>query len=260
MQFNKLLPSWLQRRRCRRFQQLHLLHNRFRISLPRQLSIHVTVKILLHLFTKIWKFPILLIASPGHQNHHRAPAINQRKQLVPQVRKWHHHAAALKTIDTMILEILVRILPKKKCSGLRFFDRYRFLIENRPKKIFFDFFTIFSLFFGIFGGFRWKYHLKITFSGVFDRFLPDFSRFLADQKSVARATHFWSVSSDQKFDFFRGTVVYHNFELCQHWLPSAVRQYWHLSLSELLVQNTLEPHMWAGDAYSSGPQLLVAPS
>ena len=28
------------------------------------------------------------------------------------------------------------ILPKKKRSALRFFDRYRFLIENRQKKFF----------------------------------------------------------------------------------------------------------------------------
>ena len=60
------------------------------------------------------------------------------------------------------------ILTKKKRSRLRFFDRCRFLIEKKTKKnFFFDFLTIFLLFFGIFCGFGSKQHSKNTFRGGF---------------------------------------------------------------------------------------------
>jgi len=70
------------------------------------------------------------------------------------------------------------------------------------------FFLRFFGVFGTFGVFRYTYHLKITSRGVFDRFWPDFRRFLADQKSVHSDTFLIGLS-DQKSSF-SGVTMFEN--------------------------------------------------
>jgi len=88
---------------------------------------------------------------------------------------------------------------KENVAGLRIFDHYRFLIGKIEKKFFFDFLTIFLYVLVYLLGLGRNHReplpmveisLKNTFRGGFGRFWLGFSRFLADQKSVARATLF----------------------------------------------------------------------